>query len=268
MTIEAKVIADSAWDGVRITTLQLRYPRFIHAEFMTHRMFSRNASSSRAIPVSRLIRDVETDKVVPSFWGKNQPGMQAREELGGNAKANAVEAWNIARLNAVSCAEYLHSIGAHKQIVNRILEPFSHINVVVTATEWRNFFLLRNHPDAQPEMQELARAMLQAIEESEPQDQWYHLPYSDDGEIQVKDYSDLRFPVSAARCARVSYLTHEGTRSTLEEDMKLYARLTHASPPHLSPLEHAALWKPNGRDFWANFRKWRSFRSYCEYEGF
>ena len=155
MTITAKIIADSISPaGARLTTLQLRYPRFIHAEFMTHRMFSRNASSSRAIPVERLIQDVLDDPAMPVFWGKNQPGMQAREDhhalVGGEGVSGydhfddsitREAAWLISRGIAIQHAREFAKAGYHKQIVNRLLEPFSHINVVVTATEWENFFV-------------------------------------------------------------------------------------------------------------------------------
>jgi len=185
MTITAKIIADSVSpDGVRITTMQLRYPRFIHAEFLTHRMFSRNASSSRAIPVERLIADIEADHAMPVYWGKNQKGMQAREECDGRVKSwefgpspsefgggmswTAEEAWHFARDNAIKMARAFHEAGYHKQIVNRLLEPFSHINVLVTATDWANFYALRRHEDAQPEMKALADAMWEAQQASEP----------------------------------------------------------------------------------------------------
>src|SRR3990167_1565104 len=133
MTISATVIADSISDaGIRITTMQLRYPRFIHAEFMTHRGFSRNASSSRAVPTAKLLEEVRSDalRAAPIFWGKNQPGMQAAEELSGYQLELAKAEWRSAAFGAAARAESLASLGAHKQIVNRILEPFTHINVV------------------------------------------------------------------------------------------------------------------------------------------
>lgn len=141
MTISAIVIADTISPaGKRITTLQLRYPRMVHSEFMTHRVFSRNASSSRAIPVERLIEDVLRDTAMPIHWGKNQPGMQARKKhdapvlLDGTFVSNE-NAWLAARDQAIEAARAFTKAGYHKQIVNRLLEPFAHINVVVTATE-------------------------------------------------------------------------------------------------------------------------------------
>lgn len=245
MTISAKIIADSVSpNGARLTTMQLRYPRFIHAEFMTHRVFSRNASSSRAIPFERLVEDVMKDTAMPIEWGKNQKGMQAGESLSDAQIENAKHRWGVARDVAVSQARALHSLGLHKQIVNRILEPFSHINVLVTATDWDNFFHLRRHPDAQPEIHELADKMFEAMEDSIPyvleEGEW-HLPYvtCDERASMEHTLEDL-IKTSVARCARVSYLTHDGRTTTLEEDIALYARLVGGDVIHASPAEHVA----------------------------
>jgi len=135
--ITAKVIEDSVAEsnGVRLTTLQLQYPRFIHAEFMTHRVFSRNASSSRAIPVAKVIEQVRTDPAMPIHWGKNQPGMQANEELQGDERAQAIRQWKLAAERAADCANIMNTLGVHKQVANRLLEPFQYMHVIVTATE-------------------------------------------------------------------------------------------------------------------------------------
>ena len=180
--ISAKVIADSIHSetGTRITTFELVYPRFIHSEFMTHRIFNRNASSSRAIPTTKLIEQVRSNPVFPSHWGKNQKGMQAAEELSEDARMDAILVWTKASESAAIYAEQLRRGQVHKQIVNRILEPFTHIRVVVTSTSWVNFYGLRDHKDAQPEIRELAQAMKKAHEESQPTKlQWgeWHLPY-------------------------------------------------------------------------------------------
>lgn len=293
MTITAEVIADSiGTNGKRITTLQLHYHRFIHAEAKTHRVLSsdseneitiiqqsaglmddvnlsRNASSSRAIPTSKLIEQVRNNPVMPVFWGRNQAGMQAREEMPFNAKHNAIEEWQNAAINAADSAEYMEKLGCHKQIVNRILEPFLPINVIVTATEWDNFFELRDHPDAQPEMQELARCMKRAMQESEPQllkPIHWHLPYIKADEMlrfhslsNKLDITDLA-KISAARCARVSYLKHDGTNPSIEEDLALFEKLVMAKPSHASPCEHQAYFDPiieSSRNFkggWVQFR--------------
>lgn len=241
--ITAKVVADSTSNDVRLTTLELRYPRFIHSEFMTHRMFSRNASSSRAIPVKKMIEQVDNDPAAPIHWGANQPGMQARVELPDYKKSRAQGTWSRASQVAKSKAITLDFTGAHKQIVNRILEPFQFISVVVTATEWDNFFKLRLHEDAQPEIYELARVMKQAMEESEPtllgQGQ-YHVPYTEYGHTLAKFQSNVEemIKASVARCARVSYLNHDNSEPNMEKDIKLHDQLLNAG--HMSPFEHIA----------------------------
>lgn len=288
MTITAKMIADSiSPDGIRLTTMQLRYPKFIHGEFLTHRVFSRNSSSSRAIPVERLIKDVIEDPVVPSFWGKNQKGMQADEEcdarvwsmdtgdlsdfeiddwgLGSNGQYyenRREQAWRAAAILAIDAANFFAKAGYHKQIVNRLLEPFCHINTLVTSTEWSNFFALRCHPDAQPEMRLLAEAMRDAMGASVPEqlshdpeipfnwhmpyvnvNEWRHWPQDlvegGDG-YSAEECRDNLIKLSVARCARVSYLTQEGRQPSISEDLRLYDRLLAAKPLHASPAEHQA----------------------------
>ena len=278
MTISVKIICDSRYGGDRLTTMELKYPRFIHAEFMTHRVFTRNASSSRAIPIERQIEMIMEDTAMPIHWGKNQSGMQAREELTGQDREDAKKLWLMARDEAIATAHGFIQVGAHKQIVNRILEPFSHITVLVTSDSWGNFFALRDHPDAQPEIRELARVMKAAMETSTPKSlglgEW-HLPYLDDEDLaninnhmaessitrhkpNKWDVCMMACAVSAARCARVSYLTHDRKRPTLEEDMNLFYRLAHANPPHMSPCEHQA--HPCREPSEGNFRRWSQFR--------
>lgn len=260
--IKATVIADSVHHvtGTRITTFELVYPRFIHSEFMTHRVFNRNASSSRAIPTSKFIEQVRNEPVMPSHWGKNQKGMQAEEELTPAEIVDAEFAWNQAATSAAIYAEILRRGQVHKQIVNRILEPFTHIRVVVTSTSWANFYGLRDHKDAQPEIRELAQAMRKAQDESIPsklmQGHW-HMPYITDNDLYVAydfckhqritrdEPSDaevygLLLKVSAARCARASYNNFEGRPSTIEEDLGLFAKLVENQPIHASPTEHQA----------------------------
>lgn len=277
-TIRAKVIADSVCQhsGNRLTTMQLRYPRFIHAEFMTHRQFSRNASSSRAIPVERMIQDIIEDTAMPLHWGKNQKGMQASEECDAQVKVHddgfhvftgtREEAWTVARDNAINIARRFHEAGYHKQVVNRLLEPFMHINVVVSSTEWSNFFALRDHADAEPHIAILARAMKKAMDQSEPAILSYgmwHVPYSGDHDEGVS-YTDnpVYIQKSVARCARVSYRTHEGKEPTIAEDLELYGRLVQTKPLHASPAEHQATPDPYGesRGQWGNFVGWKQYR--------
>ena len=272
---EAKVIEDSInTAGVRLTTLQLRYPRFFHSEFMTHRVFSRNASSSRAIPVAKMIEQVRNEPAMPIHWGHNQPGMQANEQLVGRVLEEAQDAWTRAAYLASNIAEEMVAVNVHKQVANRILEPFQFISVVVTATEWDNFFQLRNHADAQPEIKYLAQLMQEALDISVPvlryrnkdgyldEEEW-HLPYVTFEERQINsDFPVALAMISSARCARVSYLTHEGKEPNVQKDMKLYERLVGSVPIHASPTEHpcrVAKLKNNSK-WYKNFRGWKQHR--------
>ena len=155
--IEAKIIADSiSPQGSRIISYLLTYPRFIHSELMTHRMFSRNSSSSRAIPFERMVKMVEEDPFIPIAWQKSHVGMQGSEYWGdaewveiekGVSKAHvkncSIGNWIQARNNAVSIAKQLYDKGITKQLCNRLLEPFMWHTTLVTATELSNFFSLR-----------------------------------------------------------------------------------------------------------------------------
>jgi hypothetical protein len=261
MAFEAKIIADSmSQEGIRLTTMQLKYPRFIHAEFMTHREFSRNASSSRAIPVAKMIQMVRDEPAMPIHWGANQPGMQADTQLEGSQLWQTKEIWKNSANLAANYAESMMGEGAHKQVVNRILEPFQWISVVMSSTSFSNFFGLRCHADAQPEIKHLAEMMQAALLDSSPEKlntgEW-HLPY-----ITPQDWTDATHycqkgritrdmpnstevleilkRVSAARCARVSYLTHEGKPTHITDDLTLFERLVGAQPLHASPTEHQA----------------------------
>jgi thymidylate synthase ThyX len=223
-------------------TMVLEYPRFIHAEFMTHRHFSRNAMSSRAVPVSKVIDQVRTNPAMPIHWGVNRPGMQAREELTGDDLAAVKWGWLRAAENAAEVADQMMELGAHKQVANRILEPFQIMKTIVTATEWSNFFELRRHEDADPNIHHLADLMFEAQAEYPLQTLNYgewHLPFISADERATLDLETLK-QISVARCARVSYLTHEGTVPVVEKDVALYRLLVGARPLHASPAEHQA----------------------------
>lgn len=257
--LKAEVICDSTYSGSRLTTFVLTYPRYIHSELMTHRMFSRNASSSRAIPIEKAIEKVLNEPVMPSFV-RNQKGMQGGEDLIGFELAHAKALWLLASTNAIDVARTLSELGVHKQVVNRLLEPFSWITTIVSATNYANFFYQRlmldpaGKPFAQQEMYALAQAMRYAYDASTPTKfslgDW-HLPF-----IRPEEDLDLEIAkkVSVSRCARVSYLNHEGTYN-LQKDIKLFNDLvTHR---HWSPLEHVAM-ACKGR--WGNFDDWRQYR--------
>lgn len=260
MQIEAKVLLDSVnpFNDIRLTTMELSYPRFVHAEFMTHRVFSRNASSSRAIPISKQIDLIEHRPVVPVEWGQNKPGMQAGEPISRMNQTIAEDTWASAMNDAIRHARKLKDLGVHKQIVNRLLEPFAHIRVIVTATEWENFFRLRISELAQPEIRRLAETMLASMNASEPvtlSEDDIHAPYV------TSDEKDLDHPtqmmLSAARCARVSYLNHDGLPPDISKDMALAHRLF--TDKHASVFEHQAT-PMTGRWFVKNFRGWEQHR--------
>lgn len=263
----AVIVADSISPaGIRLTTFQLRYWRPIHSELMTHRAFSRNAGSSRARPSKAIIEQVRNEPWGPIHWGVNQPGMQAHQELTGNAFAMAKMAWMDAAEGAANMAQQLYEAGAHKQIVNRLLEPFTYIDVLVTATDYNNWFALRDHPDAQPEIRELAQLMRAQYNQSIPNKlhmgEW-HLPYITDddweaaenqvtedrlirlgylSEIPVlyQDKLDIVRKISVARCARVSYKAFDGTIAPIAKDLALFEQLLVSQPLHASPAEHQA----------------------------
>lgn len=276
MSIAARVVADSiSPQGKRITTLVLTYPRFVHAEFMTHRVFSRNAASSRAIPAKKIRKAVRMDPALPVYWGANQAGMQAEAELKGWRLFLAKLLWTKAAYLMLAVNWMFEKLGLHKQIANRILEPWFNITVVCTSTEWANFYHLRNHVKAQPEIRELAVAMLEAQNQSIPrmlQAGCWHLPFVEDSELAELGIK-AALQVSVARCARVSYLNHDGRRSSVEEDGGLFNRLLVEQPIHASPAEHQATpadhpLAPCGNFFgWIQHRKMFPNENLVEYKG-
>jgi len=245
----AEVIADSTWDRVRLVTMRATFPRFILAEFNTHRAFSRNSGSSRAIPVKRQIELVEESPFTPQRWPRNQAGMQAREYFppeSTEARVADVE-WESARDYAVDSAQELMKRGIHKQIASRLLEPFMWHTVIVSSTMpgLGNFFAQRDHEDAQPEMQVLARAMRKALDESTPQKTWVHIPFhTDKGSDGCGTFEpESAFITAVARCARVSY-GREMEEKTYEENAALVTRLIKGQ--HWSPFEHLAAANTDG----------------------
>jgi thymidylate synthase ThyX len=260
-----KILLDSInTSGDRLTTFELTYPRIIHSELLTHKMLSKNSSSSRAIPIEKMIEQVENDPVIPVYWGKNQKGMQAEVELDPFYQESALRRWLSARDEAVVNARALIHYGVHKQIVNRLMEPWMWITVLVSATEYNNFFNLRCHKDAQPEIAKIAWMMLEEYKESKPRNlnngQW-HLPLLFDldnpsiHEFESLDpNTDLR-KISVGRCARVSYLTHEGKRNP-QADIDLHNRLITSG--HWSPFEHVAMASPGEKS--GNFTGWHQYR--------
>ena len=254
-------------------TFELVYPRYIHSEFLTHRVMSRNASSSRAIPVKRMIEQVRNNPVIPPKVFMNQKGMVGETEADPVTTTAFHVLWEEAAENACKTADMMERLGIHKQHVNRILEPFQFIKVIVTATDWDNFFVLRLAPDAQPEIRELASAIYNemgryhnkdvGVLELDKEHIVVSLPYITDEDIKEigKEEYHLLMKISAARCARVSYNNHDGSKPDIEKDLKLYDHLYDSK--HMSPMEHACIRDEDYRKN-ANLTGWKSLRYLIE----
>lgn len=271
--IDATIIADSKNEhGQRITSFVCTFPRIVLAEFNTHRMLSRNSASSRAIPFDKMLKQIEEHPFIPIKWMKDHKGMQGNEyfteedidDYGFTAVENCKEEWLKARNYAIRHAKELSEIGVTKQIVNRLLEPFKWHTVIVTATEWENFFALRADEAAEIHIQDLASKMLEEYNNSEPKQlkagEW-HIPFGDqfdEGRLKelpmvkslLKDnmngiellglhasFQEAKVKIATARCARVSYENFEGG-DDYQKDIELHDRL--ASMGHWSPFEHCA----------------------------
>ena len=263
MKIEAKIIAHSrsSVTGKEIITWELTYPRFIHSEFMTHRVFSRNAASSRAIPVAKMLEMVREHPAMPVRFGANQAGMQDKgvdhdamiSGWDGNGIGGKIGdfipdcftpkgAWTMAARTASMWAEVFAEAGYHKQIANRLIEPYQWMKTVMTATEDDNWFWLRDHNDADPTIHALASVMWEAKQASEPvvltPNDW-HMPYFGDGYwlsgcgIPLED----ALAISSSCCAQVSYRKLD---DSLEKAKDIFAKLIESKPCHASPTEHQA----------------------------
>lgn len=305
MTIAAHVVCDSISDEDstphRITSVQITAHRFILAEINTHRKFSRSYRSSRAVPVHKLIEEVRTNPAMPFFWGKNKPGMQADQELTGDTLAMAKQIWRASAEDAVMRAHQLAETGMHKQIANRVLEPYMWAHGVITSTEWDNFFGLRLHSSAQPEFRELANKIWYVMKESTPAplrpNDW-HMPYAGAESMEqildsINKYGhifresqfdpalSIRLIMSTARCARSSYKPFDADRpSTFEEDMVTYQKLNlpgtsnynPTQPIHASPAEHQATPDTYGTvyvpPYWEESEGWQHADQHGNFTGF
>lgn len=272
MKSSARILADSiSLSGHRLTTMEVVIPRPVLAEFNTHRVLSRNSASMRAIPVHKIIAAVKDDPYIPSAFSVNDKGMAAKEFIrpGDAAWRPSVNWWLDARDKMLDSAQEGLEAGLHKQVVNRLLEPWSWQTIIVSSTEWENYRALRTavddegNPLADLAIYEPSVAMMDALDNSIPQlvqyGEWKHLPLTGFPGDESLSVDDLR-RVSVARCARVSYLTHAGVRD-VEQDLKLYDRLSNNG--HLSPFEHVAT-PSDYRSDWANFTGWIQERRFIE----
>lgn len=320
MSFQAKMILASIGPAnVPLYSVQATYPRFIHSEILTHRDRERNSASSRAIPwkargkKQKLLvnisenevpigQDVRADEycdyyvancmysmilrnpVVPIKFGLEQPGMQTGDALTGEALEKAKRIWLEARDDALRHADRLAELGVHKSLCNRITEPWMWITVIMTATEWNNFFRLRCHPAAEIHFQKIAGMIRDEINTVKANKSWqrlglgeWHLPYVNPGEYEELRRLPQTLPewkkISTGRCARVSYLTQEGTRE-LEADVKLCDRLL--KPPgdvdedimHASPFGHVACATDDPTLRSGPFKAWKQFRKEFKNENF
>ena len=322
----AKVVLDSIGpNGKRLISVEATYWRAIHAEIMTHRDRARNAASSRAIPFIRYTKcdycggmgitpdgqcpkcqgskegsmvpnctysKILNDPFMPEFIGSEQKGMQSGEDLTDPKREQAVALINKMRNYSLECCKHLFDLGVHKSIINRYLEPWSYITIIMTATEWKNFFRLRVHPKAEKHFNKLAKEIQDAIAASTPtplkSGEW-HMPYlrQEERELMLnpyipectkvlggtdhdwwgKDIIQIMKKVSAARCARLSYLTHDGVCS-VKDDLRIFETLIepkHADGTlddtiHSSPLEHVAQASSRSDLRSGPFLGWKQFR--------
>ncbi len=263
--ITAEVIADSIEEnGNRLTSYVIRFPRIVLAEFNTHRMLSRNSASSRAVPFKKMVKQVTENPFIPLAWQKDHKGMQGTKYFEDPDSMLSLNiAWLEARDAAVENAKNLSigdgEIGLTKQLCNRLLEPFMYHTAIVTASEWGNFFALRDHPAAEIHIANLANKMLNAYNESTPKSlkpgEW-HIPFGDKieiprlkdlyksngnvetpDEVYYQELDDIRIKIATARCARVSYINYEG-KDDYEADIKLHDILSKSG--HWSCFEHCA----------------------------
>lgn len=277
MSFSAKIIADSKNNyGNRITTFVITFPRIILAEFNTHRMLSRNSASSRAIPFEKMLKSVEENPFIPIRWMKDHKGMQGKDYFEDidmyHFKCDNPEKcpppipytlllesdWLQAKEQAIKSAVNLNKMGVTKQFINRLLEPFMWHTVIVTATEWENFFALRANDAAEIHMQKIAYMMLEEYNKSEPRllhDGEWHIPFGDKAGQSIK--------VATAMCARVSYTTIGNEIQTSEKDVELHDKLL--SMGHMSPFEHCAK-AGDSINWYGNFNGFVQYRKMIEGE--
>lgn len=268
---EAHVVADSISPaGDRLTTIEVTMHRFVLAELNTHRVFSRNSASSRAIPVEKQLQRIKDNPAYPVSWPCEQPGMQGGALLEGIDLYDAQQLYGEAQEHAVAQVEKYLELHPHKEnrlhksVINRLLEPFMWHTVVITSSEWDNFWGLRCSPLAQPEIRVAAELMKEAYDASLPAECQTHLPYITDDDrwegLGWEKAASQSLITSVARCARVSSL-HAGEAKDYAQDNRLFMTLTTADPPHSSPLEHVAFqcWYlcPNHQ---GNFTGWDQLR--------
>ncbi len=231
--------SESVTTKKRLATFAIKIPKFVWGHVSSHRSLSRNSASSRAIPAKKIRTSVLKEPFIPLYFGENQSGMRAGEPLNGIRLFLAKKVWLWSRYIPVVFHFFGEKIGFHKEVLNRILEPWLMVDIVVSGTEWNNFIFLRKHQDAQPEIQYVAEQIETLLKNTQPkvlQSGEWHTPFILESESDID--IETKKKVSTARCARVSYKLFDGKVSNIEADIKLHDRLS--SSGHWSPFEHVA----------------------------
>lgn len=248
----AEMVCDSIWEHCRISTMVVRIPRIVLAELNTHRAFARNSASSRAIPAKTMRERVLSDPYIPWRWPVNGKGMVPGSYA--DEHSSAKEQWLHTLKQAAGQHELLEALGVHKEVTNRLLELWMWTEVLITATEWQNFFRQRSHLAAQDPIRVASECMQGLLDQHVPTERRFHIPY-------VRDTGSYRVVVqmlaSARRCRRVSYLK-QGVEVDMLEDAREGLSGLKEDPPHLSPYEHMAAASDGRRH--ANFDGWMSLR--------
>lgn len=255
------IIADSLnVEGSRCTTFQVTLPRFELPSLNTHRVLSKNSASNRARPSKFVIKQVRENPFVPEYWPLNEPGMQGYTELSLEHAELAKQIWLESAEFECRQVERLLELNVHKGTANRLVEAFQWHTVIVTGTEWANFFGLRCHHAAQFEIRKIATMMRDLYYSSKPvqlQTGDWHLPYLLESENDLD--IETKKKICVARCARVSYKNFDGNVN-LQKDIELFDKLCVAEPLHASPAEHIAQAMLD-RNNYANFIGFRQLRS-------
>lgn len=243
-TIQAEIIADSVWPIIghnkRLTTFKLVVPHSVLGHLVRHRAFSLSVASNRALRSSSVM---DTLNYIPD-WRTAQKGMQPAEFINDKNKRDYLDdiVYTLKNYTSEYVNEMVNKHNVAKELTNRYLAPFQLVTVLVTSSEYSNFFNLRDHQDAQYDTQIVARKMKKLLEENTPtyleRGEW-HLPFISYGE--AKDNTIIeQIAASVARCARTSYkLPNSENRSDIISDIRLFNKLI-TPPIHASPLEHVA----------------------------
>ena len=250
--MEVKVLLDSVnpYTGTRLTTLHCVYPQFIHQQVLTHRMFSRNSSSLRAISFNRASEEFE---IVYPTWTEEKKGMQGSLVTEEKSILSAESYLRCMHKDVLYWCKKMGDLGIHHQDINNYLRPFQNIHTVITATDFENFFQQRLHESTKPDMQQLAQLIYDALKESKPEQTTWHTPLIND--LLESTYTNKQLElISAARLARISYFKWQDDP---QKDLELAKKLIENNHP--SPFEHVAFAQQDN-EYYGNFKSWKQLR--------